>query len=138
VYFLADSHAHSEPRLRPVEINGLASSDANYVRLLLRAFEIRRDNVDVMTAPPRFAREEMHVLADSTEMRIVVLGDESDSERSRKLRRRERLPYGRAETNRGRQVVKPYRGRHERRLVALSARGMENRRHSLIPYRGKA
>jgi hypothetical protein len=41
---------------------------------------VRRDDVDVMSTTPRFAREEVYVLADAPEMRIVVLRDEGDSE----------------------------------------------------------
>ena len=42
---------------------------------------VRRDDVDVMAAAPRLAREEMHVLADPAEVRIVVLRDQRDAER---------------------------------------------------------
>ena len=46
-----------------------------------RARHVGGDDVDLMSVSARFAREEMHVLADATEMRIVVLGDERDPER---------------------------------------------------------
>ena len=42
---------------------------------------VRRDDVDVMPATARFAREEMHVLADPAQVRIVVLGDQRDAQR---------------------------------------------------------
>jgi hypothetical protein len=43
---------------------------------------VRRDDVDVVSATARFAREEMDVLANATQMRIVVLGHQRDAQRA--------------------------------------------------------
>ena len=43
---------------------------------------LRRDDVDVMAATARFAGEEMDVLADATQVRIVVLRDQRDAQRT--------------------------------------------------------
>ena len=80
---LAEVEPDGHPRLRAVEVDRLARADADDVRLGVGAFEVRRDDVDVMTEPARFAREEMDVLADAAEVRIVVLGDERDTEWTR-------------------------------------------------------
>ena len=69
-------------RLRAVAIDRLAAPKPNDVRLRLRTRNVGGDDVDVMAAPPRFAREEVHMLADATEMRIVVLGDERNAKRA--------------------------------------------------------
>jgi hypothetical protein len=41
---------------------------------------VRRDHVDVVTPASRLASEEMDVLADPTEVGIVVLRHQSDAE----------------------------------------------------------
>ena len=51
------------------------------MRLLLSAGNVRRDDVDVMPATTCLAREEVHVLADAAQVRIVVLRDQRDAER---------------------------------------------------------
>ena len=43
---------------------------------------VRRDDVYVMTAPPRLASEEMDVLANATEVGIVILRHQCDAEGS--------------------------------------------------------
>jgi hypothetical protein len=43
---------------------------------------VRRNDVDVVAATARFAREEMDVLADTAQMRIVVLGHQRDAQRA--------------------------------------------------------
>ena len=47
-----------------------------------RARNVRRDDVDVMPAPACLAGEEVHVLADAAEVRIVVLRDQRDAQRA--------------------------------------------------------
>ncbi len=66
-HVLAQCQPDCHPGLRTVEVNGLTSSDPNDVRLGDRALEIRGDDVHVMAEPPGFAREEMHVLADTAQ-----------------------------------------------------------------------
>ena len=51
---------------------------------------VRRDDVDVVPAATRFAREEVNVLAHPAEVRIVVLGDQRDAERPLVARQRKR------------------------------------------------
>ena len=80
---LAEGHSDCESRLRAVEINRLARADAYYVRLFLRAVQTRRYDIHMMTKPACLARKEMHVLADSAKMRVVVLGNECNPERPR-------------------------------------------------------
>jgi len=77
---LAQLESPRKSRLRSVGIDRLASADAHDVRLVARAGDVRRDDVDLMPISPRFAGKEVHVLADSAEVRIVILGNEGDSE----------------------------------------------------------
>ena len=74
----------SEPngyaRLRSVAVDRLTSAKPNDVWLFLRALDVRRDDVDVMSATTGLASEEMHVLADTPEVRIVVLRHQRDAE----------------------------------------------------------
>src|SRR3954468_9066937 len=76
--------------LRAVCIDRLALTDPDYMGLGPGAGNIRRDDVDVMSVAPRFSREEMNVLADAAKMRIVVLRNECDAERTRMLDPRHR------------------------------------------------
>ena len=79
----------------------------------------------------RFAGEEMNVLADSAEVRIVVLRDQRDSERAREHRTRSIGSHAAGVMSmRTREVVTFLRERHEQRQGALSERGMVSRRHS--------
>jgi hypothetical protein len=48
--------------------------------LFLRALDVRRDDIDVMSATTGLASEEMHVLADTPEVRIVVLRHQRNAE----------------------------------------------------------
>ena len=137
-HFLAQSQAERDPGLRSVKVDRLAVAKPDYMRPFFSTFDPRSDDVDVMATASRLAREEMNVLADSTEVRIVVLGDQRDSERARKKRRRHRRVNRRRKSNLPREVVTAQRERHERRLGARSARGMESRRRSRVPYRDRA
>src|SRR5215510_11964834 len=65
---------------RAVAVHRDALPDANDVGRVDRAGKIRGDDVDVMAAKPRLTREKMNVLADSAEVRIVILRYLSDSE----------------------------------------------------------
>ena len=69
--------------LRSVRVDGLAPADADDVRLLLSARNVRCDDVDMVPATPRFSREKMNVLANPAQMRVVVLRHQRDAERSR-------------------------------------------------------
>jgi hypothetical protein len=66
----------------PLAYTGWLRPEANDVRLLFGAGNVRRDDVHVVPATTSFAREEMHVLADAAEMRIVVLGHQRNAQRS--------------------------------------------------------
>ena len=79
---LLEIEADREARVRSVEINWLTASDPDDVRIFYAALDVRSDDVDVMAETPGLSREEMHVLADSAEVRIVVLGDECDAKRA--------------------------------------------------------
>jgi hypothetical protein len=62
------------------------------VRLLLGARNVRRDDVDVMTATTGLAGKKMNVLADPAKMRVVVLRHQRNPQRAlvtRELERRE-------------------------------------------------
>ena len=87
---LPKSDAKSDTRLRSIEVDGLAVSEPDHMWPLFSACDARRDDVHVMSTSPRLASEEMNVLADSAKVRIVILGNERDSERPRKERRRHR------------------------------------------------
>ena len=84
---IAENISHLSPqgmsdgdsRERAVAIDGHAVPDTNHIGRVASAREVRRDDVHVMPAKACFAREEMDVLADSTEVRIVVLRDLGDS-----------------------------------------------------------
>ena len=65
----------------PFAYTGWLRPEPNDVRLMLGARDVRRDDVDVMPATTRFAREEMNVLADPAQVRIVVLRDQRDAKR---------------------------------------------------------
>src|SRR5512141_2723952 len=134
---LSKRQAERHACLGAVGVNRLAPPDMDNVRLLVRSVDSGGDDVNVMSATARLASKKMNVFADSAEMRIVVLGDESDSERSREQRWRQRVTRRGRKRHCPRQVVSSYRGRHERRLVVLSAREMENRRHNRVPYHDK-
>jgi hypothetical protein len=64
------------------------------VRLRLCSPDTRRDDVDVMPAPARFTCEEVHVLTDAAEMRIVVLRHQRDAEATVVVRVGERRKIG--------------------------------------------
>src|SRR3954469_1831358 len=100
--------APGKARLRSVRIYRLTLADANDMRLLSGAGNIRRDDVDLVSVPPRLSGEEVHVLADSAEMRIVVLGDERDAQRPRVLdmRRRQRASRHQLQPARMRQFTR--------------------------------
>src|SRR4051794_36958645 len=67
-------------RQRAIAVDGHTPPDANHVRGIDRSGKVRGDDVDVMAAKPRLTREEVNVLTDSAEVRIVVLRYLSDSE----------------------------------------------------------
>lgn len=75
----ADGSADGDACLRLVEVDRLAPADPDHVRLPDGAGQIGRDDVDVMPSGPRFTRKEMHVLANATEVRVVVLRDDTDA-----------------------------------------------------------
>ena len=70
-------------RLRSVRIHRLASAHADYVRLRFGSRDVRRDDIDVVAAAPRFPREKMHVLANPAQVGVVILRHQGDAERSR-------------------------------------------------------
>ncbi len=76
---LAKPETQSHARLRSVEVDRLASSYSNDMRLGDSAFDVRSDDIDVMPETASFAREKVNVFADAAEMRIVVLGNERDA-----------------------------------------------------------
>ena len=84
----AHRHAECYSCLRSVEVNRLAMANPHHVRLILGTLEARGDDVNLMSPAASLSGEEMDVLADATEMRIVVLGNERDSQRPRELRSR--------------------------------------------------
>jgi hypothetical protein len=105
-----------EARLRSIGVDRLTLPDAYDVGLVTRARDVRGDNVDVMSVAARFAGDDVHVLADAAEVRIVVLGDERDSERTRMLHvcHRERSRWHQLNAA---SVAEPtLQERHERRL----------------------
>jgi hypothetical protein len=69
-----------DARQRAIAVDGNTPPDANDIRRVDGSGEIGGDDVDVMAAKPRLAREKMNVLADSAEVRIVILRYLSDSE----------------------------------------------------------
>ena len=70
-----ETATHRDAGERPIAVYREALPHANHVRDVTRAREIRRDDVDVMAVEPSFTRQEMHVLADAAQVRVVVLGD---------------------------------------------------------------
>src|SRR2546423_6150792 len=75
--------APCKSRLRSVGVYRLALPNPNDVGLVPRARNVGRDDVHLMSVSPRFAREEVDVLADAAQVWVVVLCDERDSERTR-------------------------------------------------------
>ena len=71
---------NGDARQRAIAVDGDTLPDANDIRRIDRSGKIRGDDVNVMAAQPRLTREEVNVLADSAEVRIVILRDLSDSE----------------------------------------------------------
>jgi hypothetical protein len=51
------------------------------VRLRLGVGDVRGDDVDVVSTPAGFAGEEVNVLANAAEVRIVVLRDQGNAKR---------------------------------------------------------
>jgi hypothetical protein len=83
--------AQRDAGLRSVGVDWLAPTEPNDVRLLLGPRNVRRDDVDVVAAPAGFPGKEVDVLADAAEVRVVVLGDQRDTQRplvARELERR--------------------------------------------------
>src|SRR4051812_1982050 len=74
------SHANRDASLRSIAVDWLAPADPDYVRLLLRAGDVGGDDVHMVAAAASLAREEVHVLADPPEVRIVILRDQGDPE----------------------------------------------------------
>ena len=70
--FLPKIPAERDAGLRTVAVNWLAATDANDVRLRLSSRNVRRDDVDMVTAATSLASEEMNVLADPSQVGIVV------------------------------------------------------------------
>ena len=105
-----------EARLRSVGVDRLALPDANDMELVARARNVRGDDVDVMPVATRLAGEEVHVLADPAEVRVVVLGDKCDPERTRMLHvsHRERSRWH--QLNAASVAELTLQERHERRL----------------------
>ena len=97
-----------------------------------RARDVRRDDVDVVSAPTRFAGEEVDVLADAAEVRIVVLRDQRDAQRCARRATSGRVGrFGSA----GRRCSAALLGRwiqerHVRRRGGRSGRGMGSTRRS--------
>jgi hypothetical protein len=67
--------------LRSIRVNRLAAADADDVRLLFSAGNVRRDHVDMMAAAARLASEKVDVLANAAQVGIVVLGHQRDAQR---------------------------------------------------------
>jgi hypothetical protein len=70
-----ETATHRDASEGPIAVYREALPHANDVRDVTRAREIRRDDVDVMAVKASFTREEVHVLADAAQVRVVVLGD---------------------------------------------------------------
>jgi hypothetical protein len=109
-HLTAQSQSDGDARLRSVRVHRLASTEANDVRLRLGAGNVRRDDVDVMSAPAGLPGEEVHVLAHAAEVGIIVLRDQRDAQgplvvrvrQNRKIRERW-LPLKRGATGGRRQ-----------------------------------
>jgi hypothetical protein len=67
--------------LGAVGIYRLAATQPDDVRLFLGPRNMGRDDVDVMAAAAGLAGEEVDVLADPAEVRIVVLRDQRNTQR---------------------------------------------------------
>jgi hypothetical protein len=72
--------AKGDARLGAVGVHRLASADADDVRLLLGARDVRRDHIDVVATPAGFTGKKMDVLADAAEVRIVILRHQRDTQ----------------------------------------------------------
>jgi hypothetical protein len=79
-----------EAGLGAIRVYRLAFSNSNYMRLWSRAGNIRRDDINLVSIPTRLAREEVDVLTDPAEVRIIVFGDQRDPQRPRVLYARHR------------------------------------------------
>ena len=86
--FLSEVPAEGDSRLRSVAVDRLAATDADDVRLLLGARNVRGDDVDMMSAATSLAGEEMNVFADPTQVRVVVLRDQRNPQRLLVVRER--------------------------------------------------
>src|SRR5207253_1762236 len=73
---LSELESPGKSCLRSVRINRLTLADANDVHLGPSARNLRGDDVDLMPVTSRLTREEVYVLADSTQVRVVVLRHE--------------------------------------------------------------
>jgi hypothetical protein len=60
------------------------------VRLLFRAGNVRRDDVHMVSAAARFAGKEVDMLANTPEVRIVILGHQRNAQGTLVVRQLER------------------------------------------------
>jgi hypothetical protein len=67
--------------LGAVGIHRLAATQPDDVRLFLRPWNMRRNDVDVMAAPAGLASKEVDVLADAAKVRVVVLRNQRNTQR---------------------------------------------------------
>jgi hypothetical protein len=78
-YLPSQTQTDRNSSLRSVAVDRLAPAKANHIRLRLSTGDVRCDDIYVMSPSSSLAGEEMHVLADPTQMRIVVLRYERDA-----------------------------------------------------------
>ena len=78
----AQPPSDGQASVRSVRVEGDTSTETDNPWFVVCAVQVRRDDVDVMTARARFLGEEVHVLADPSNVRVVVLlRHERDAER---------------------------------------------------------
>jgi hypothetical protein len=108
-----------EAGLRSIRVYRLTFADANYVRLVAGAGNVRRDDVHLVAVASCLPRKEMHVFADAAEVRIVILRYQRDSERARVLHVRHWQRCGRHQLHvPARDTELTRQERHELRLAA--------------------
>ncbi len=135
--FFSEGDADSYSSLRAVRENNLAPANPDDMRLRRLAAHVRSDDVHMMTEPAGFTREEVNVLADATEMRIVVLRYQRDSERTRECGSSYRQRGCRYKVERRGQVASSRRGKHEPRRDAQRERGTASTTRNPARSRGK-
>ena len=79
----AESPPNSKACVRSVCVERDTSTETNHAWFVVCAIEVRRDDVDVVTSRARLPGEEVHMLADPSNVRVVVLRHQRDAERSK-------------------------------------------------------